>query len=414
MTNAQGGSQQRPALARCIRIPTDQFAADFWGTSALLSPAASLPRDFTDLLTPDAVDELLADRALRTPFIRMAKEGSVLAPSRYTAPGGFGADVADQVDSDKVLTEFAAGATIVLQGLHRTWSPLRDFARQLVTDIGHPVQINAYITPGSNRGFDPHYDTHDVFVLQISGEKRWVIHQPVHENPFTDEPWGQRSDEVAARAAEAPAIDTVLRPGDALYLPRGWIHSATALGGTTVHVTVGMSAFTRSDLARELVARAVRSDELRRSLPLGIDVRDAGQLAADIDFAAKLLVESLSADTGDDGQRVASDLGGRFTSMIRPEPVHPLRTVARVQSLQPDDRVRWRDGLRAAVSANTDGATIRLADRVLRLPAECGTAVTGLPRAGVLAAGELPGLDQSDSLTVSRRLLREGILVAVR
>ena len=43
--------------------------------------------------------------------------------------------------------------------------------------------MNAYITPESARGFEPHYDVHDVFVLQVSGEKHWSVHAPVREHP---------------------------------------------------------------------------------------------------------------------------------------------------------------------------------------------------------------------------------------
>jgi NAD(P)-dependent dehydrogenase (short-subunit alcohol dehydrogenase family) len=51
--------------------------------------------------------------------------------------------------------------------------------RYLAADLGHPTQVNAYITPPSSRGFSPHYDVHDVFVLQVAGEKHWRIHEPV-------------------------------------------------------------------------------------------------------------------------------------------------------------------------------------------------------------------------------------------
>ncbi|PRC51433.1 cupin, partial [Mycobacterium sp. ITM-2017-0098] len=86
-------------------------------------------------------------RGVRAPFIRLAKEGEVLSKDAYLGAGGFGAEIADQVDSAKVLAQLGSGATVVLQGLHRLWPPLIDFVRDVIDDIGHPVQANAYITP---------------------------------------------------------------------------------------------------------------------------------------------------------------------------------------------------------------------------------------------------------------------------
>jgi ribosomal protein L16 Arg81 hydroxylase len=189
MTREGRGASDRPALARLLPNASDHdsavnsFAAENWDQRPLFTAAAGLAGSFGDLFSADAVDELVTRRGLRTPFVRMAKAGTVLDAGRYTAPGGLGAEIADQVSADKVLDEFSAGATLVLQGLHRTWPPLAEFTRRLVADLGHPAQVNAYITPASERGFDPHYDVHDVFVIQIAGEKRWRIHPPVHERP---------------------------------------------------------------------------------------------------------------------------------------------------------------------------------------------------------------------------------------
>lgn len=216
-------------LSRCISTDPQIFAAEYWGRRPLLSTSDALPRDFSDLLSPDAVDELIAERGVRAPFIRLASEGDLLAKDSYLGPAGFGAEMPDQVDSAKVLAQFASGATIVLQGLHRLWPPVIEFVRQAVDELGHPVQANAYITPPTARGFDPHYDVHDVFVLQASGQKRWIVHEPVHVDPLPSQPWTEHRAAIADRVAGAPVIDTVLSEGDALYLPRGWIHSAQAL-----------------------------------------------------------------------------------------------------------------------------------------------------------------------------------------
>jgi lysine-specific demethylase/histidyl-hydroxylase NO66 len=100
-----------------------------------------------------------------------------------------------------------------MRRLHRTWPALRAFTRRLTDELGHPAQVNAYITPESSRGFEPHYDVHDVFVLQVSGEKHWSVHAPVREHPRADEPWSLQRAAVEARAREEPVIDVVMRPG---------------------------------------------------------------------------------------------------------------------------------------------------------------------------------------------------------
>ncbi|MBI3693094.1 MAG: cupin-like domain-containing protein, partial [Mycolicibacterium aromaticivorans] len=229
-------------LSRCSAVDAQTFADQYWGRRPLLSTAVDLPRDFSDLLSPGAVDELIAERGIRAPFIRLARDGEILAKDCYLGPAGFGAEIADQVDSAKVLAELAAGATVVLQGLHRLWPPVIDFVRDAVDDLGHPVQANAYITPPGNRGFDPHYDVHDVFVLQVSGQKLWVVHEPVHHHPLPDQPWTQHRAAIDERVRGEPVIDAVLNAGDALYLPRGWLHAAQALDTTSIHLTIGVSA----------------------------------------------------------------------------------------------------------------------------------------------------------------------------
>ena len=224
-------------LGAFVAVPPEDFARDHWGRAPLLSRADDLPPP-THGFGPDAVDTLLSSRALRTPFLRMARDGETLPESAFTLGGGVGATIGDQVSEDKVLREFAAGATIVLQALHRTWEPVAATARALAADLGHPVQVNAYVPPPQNRGFDDHYDVHDVLVVQVAGEKHWRVRPPVLDAPLRSQPWTDRRDAVAAAARAIPW--SMLRPGDCLYLPRGWLHSATALGGVSTHLTFGI------------------------------------------------------------------------------------------------------------------------------------------------------------------------------
>jgi lysine-specific demethylase/histidyl-hydroxylase NO66 len=406
---SEHGPDARPALSRCIGIPAERFATEHWGRRALLSQAGDLPTGFDDLFSADAVDELITRRGVRTPFIRMAREGSVLPASAYTASGGFGAEVADQVSSDQVLERFADGATIVLQGLHRLWPPIIEFTRALVDDLGHPVQVNAYVTPPASQGFDAHYDTHDVFVLQIAGEKHWRIHEPVHVDPLASQPWSDHRAAVTRAALEAPAIDAVLHPGDALYLPRGWIHAATAGDATSVHLTIGMSAYTRADVVSALIARIGESAALRASLPLGIDFADADAFTPILRETVDALVELVEQA---DAAGTAARLARRFDGDVRSEPLAPLATLRALGTLDASSIVRWRGSMRARIEASGDRLRIVARTKTLSLPIEAEAAIRRLAEGGPVEVGRLPGLDTDSAVVVARRLVREGFAVA--
>ncbi|WP_120337217.1 cupin domain-containing protein [Cryobacterium soli] len=418
MGSGQRGPSDRPALARLLPVPPESFAAEYWDRAALFTRAAGLGDGLDDLFSADAVDELVTRRGLRTPFARMAKAGVLLDPARYTAPGGLGAEIADQVSADKVLDELSAGATLVLQGLHRTWPPLAEFARALAADLGHPVQVNAYITPAAERGFDPHYDVHDVFVIQVQGEKRWRIHPPVHSRPLRDQPWSGHRGEVETQARNLPAIDEVFRPGDVLYLPRGWIHSATALGGTSIHLTIGVAALTRHDVLREVLAAATADESLRAALPLGVDLTDAATVAALVGAAVDDLARFARAEPGPDAT-VGRRLHARVRDSARPEPVAPLATSAAAAALHEATTVSLRRGLDARLetdsgpgrSSGPTTVSLVLSGKRVTLPAEAADALAQVLTGQTTQAGGLTGLDSASSLVVARRLVREGVLV---
>ncbi len=396
----------RPALRRCVAIEPVEFADRYWSREPLL--AAGRPEAFDDLFSLAAVDELISRRGLRAPFLRVARDGKVVDAARFTGSGGAGAEIADQVRDDKVAELFAEGCTLVLQGLHRTWPPLADFAAQLAADLGHPVQVNAYVTPPSNRGFAAHYDVHDVFVMQVAGGKRWKIHPPVLTDPLRGQPWNDHAGAVAEQARAEPLIDAVLTPGHRLYLPRGYLHSAQALGEVSVHLTVGVRPVTRYALVEELLKLAAEAPGLRGSLPLGTDVADPEQVAPHLAGTVATLRDWLATA---DPATVADRLRARTWPQSRPGPVPPLAQAAAVADLDQQSVVRRRPQLRHRLEARGDTVVLQLADRQIRFPAVTEPALKALLTGRPIRVGELTGLDATDRLALARRLLREAVCV---
>ncbi|MGO4662444.1 cupin domain-containing protein [Terrabacter sp. 2TAF16] len=396
----------RSALGRLVPFAADEFARDHWSHTPVVTRAADLPGGLLDLFGEGSVDELVSRRGLRAPFLRVAQNGRTLGDREFTQSGGVGASVADQVSDDKLLGLFADGATIVLQGLHRTWGPLIDFTQQLAEELGHPVQANAYVTPSQNTGFSDHYDVHDVFVLQMAGEKTWRVRPPVHESPLRDEPWTDHRAEVEEAGRRAPDHEFTLRAGDVLYLPRGWVHSATALGGVSTHLTLGVHVWTRRHVADELVsialAEASRDEGVRASLDVAPTGFDHEAIAPDVELVREALVRALGEI---DVATVVDALEARARGSQRPAPISPLAQVAAAEALRPETTLRLRPHVAARLVPSGDGPA-RLRSRLADFPVEShdvGTFVA-LLAGGVLRA-DMVGLE------LARRLMLSGLLV---
>ena len=94
VSSAGRSASDRPAPVarrRCSRL-TGLDAAAFgdrhWGRGPLLARGAD-PDGFRDLLDLDGVDELLSRRGLRTPFIRLARNGAVVDSASFTGRAGW-------------------------------------------------------------------------------------------------------------------------------------------------------------------------------------------------------------------------------------------------------------------------------------------------------------------------------------
>ena len=402
-------SEQSPSspLGRLCSAPADVFAREIWSRKPWLSRAGDLPGPPSDVFSLQAADELLSQRGLRTPFIRLAKDGRVLPGSRFTGTGGAGASIADQVQDDAVMRLFADGATVVLQALHRTWPPVGELAAGLSQDLGHPVQVNAYITPPQSQGFAAHYDTHDVFVLQIAGHKRWRVHEPVFIDPLPENPWESVADQVRARADEEPVLDATFEPGDCLYLPRGFIHSAQALGGTSLHLTFGLHATIERDVVKA-VMNSLESSGWRASLPAGWDP-DSTDGQAQIQQLVDELREAL---THVDVQALADGLHDQRAALQRPEPITPLANAALAGNLTRTDTLRLRHHVNLRTQEHPDKSiTLVAAGRRLNVAEQHREALQIVLSGDEFAVGDLP-LPDDEALDLARRLLLAGIVMA--
>ena len=366
---------------------------------------------FDDILSLADVDRALTSSGLRRPAFRLVRDGVVLAPSSYTRRARTGAaQIDDLIDTGRALDLFAQGATIVLQGLQRWWEPAARFCRDLELALGHAVQANAYLTPAGAAGLAPHHDTHDVFVLQVAGAKHWVVREPAVDTPLPR----HVSDHDAA-AAQPVLFEADLGPGDALYLPRGFVHSAAAQLGVSLHLTLGILATTTHDVLRALVDMAGDDVAFRRSLPPGWAYDDATATAAVKDAAAELADWLARIDPG----AVSARMRDRFVAGRTPLLDGQLLEIAALDAVDDDTVVVRRAGTIAslaldpplAAQAGDREARLRLTlgDRQVVMPGALEPAVRRLTDGAPHRVGDLADLlDAASRRVLVRRLVREG------
>lgn len=388
------------ALARCVG-DVDAFVDHRWGRRPLLT--RSRGDSFADLLSLDDVDRILTATSPRRPAVRVVRDGREVPSSRWTRTGTLGSQTLhDLPDVDRLLGLFDDGATIVLQGLHRSWPAVGRLCRGIEAYLTHPVQANAYLTPPSSQGLKVHHDTHDVLALQTHGRKRWVTWPPVVDHPLP----GQHA-RVDVEQLGPADIDAELASGDCLYVPRGTLHAAATTGDASLHLTIGIRVVTWHDVARRVAERTRDVPAFREALPVGF-ARRTDELREEVPARLKQLAD-LVADA--DPDTVADREAARLWSTLLPRTAGGLRS--RLVELDDDTPLRPRDVLPYTCAVRGERLHLRRAGTTLEMPAWVEPAVCALLDAPV-RLGALPGgLNGRSRGVLARRLIREGMVVVV-
>ncbi|HVU35997.1 MAG TPA: cupin domain-containing protein, partial [Opitutaceae bacterium] len=282
---------------------------------------------------------------------RLVSRGRTLPPALYTdRQGHFSGEAFRQLIQN--------GASLALGNFENYLDPVLALSRRFEAELRCPVQVNLYVTPPGNQGLGTHVDPHDVLILQLRGEKRWIIH--------------------AGSEIGDPSTESILRAGGWLYLPKGVRHEVRNEGvEPSVHLTLGFHPLTwgevferalhRARVANPTVnARLLAGDEevftpdamlvrLQSILPFvnlpdhrGTYYANFANLALPVPNEAVVTVEAIAAIGADSPvvwrpEAVLSVGGGRPTEVTLPYRRHPLVFQSRwgdlLSALRAGDRV---------------------------------------------------------------------------
>jgi hypothetical protein len=255
------------------------------------------------------LSEILRRHRLDFPRLRLVRAGKPLPVSSYLrhAAGARQKTTIPRLKGTELARQLREGATLVLDAVDELSEPVEELAQNLELFFRERVQVNLYAGWQTSRGFDLHWDDHDVFILQVAGRKRWSVYGQTRPHPLVNDI------EKAQKPAHAPVWEGTLEDGDLLYIPRGWWHVAEPLAEPTLHLTVGVHNRTGLDLLRWLSERVRASETFRRDLPR---FAPPAERAA---HAARMREELLNAWDDSLVERFYEDLDARAESRGRVE-----------------------------------------------------------------------------------------------
>jgi len=133
---------------------------------------------FADLVSIQDIDTLLSNTAQNFPDLQLADANRSISASDYRGSN-------QRIDAAAVRKLHLEGATVILSGAHMKVSALADLCRSVTSYFVMRSQSNVYLSPASQQGFNPHFDTHDVFILQAAGSKTFRFYTSDIELPYT-------------------------------------------------------------------------------------------------------------------------------------------------------------------------------------------------------------------------------------
>lgn len=218
-------------------------------------------------------------------------------------------NVSPELYDRSLFHAYLNGCSVVVNHADETCPYLATLCQDLQRSVPH-AYANTYLTPPGSQAVPPHADDRDVLILQVYGKKRWQVYRNIPiPYPYPHEQVGKDGLEVPPQVLEGPClVDCVLREGDVLYMPRGYVHQAQTLSDLpSYHVTIALAThdWTLAGLLTNATHHILsRHIPYRQALPVHLgrkggtnDEADVQALQEELDIAFQELKTRITAET---------------------------------------------------------------------------------------------------------------------
>ncbi len=394
-------SYSTPSFLQPLALET--FFSTYWEKQPLhIERSTSSPSPLIDLAM---IESVLSSQAVYFPGVQLTQSGTTIDASNYT-------DNQDVILPLRLFEQHSQGATIVMSQAQKLFESLNALCREVTRSLQMRSQANVYLSPPGNQGFNAHYDTHDVFILQVSGAKTFNFYPSCVELPSHDERFDPDNLDVGA-VDESIALTA----GDTLYIPRGVVHDAVADdSAASIHVTLGVYPMLMRDMLQESIQLLAEQDSgFRRSVDTCLHA-SSGSSAEKLKQALLPLIRHLQSSIEDDD--TALQVHSRFKDELSLEALQDCKGLAS-RRLDPYStehgtpeflEIRLRTESVIGYEATPYGVKVRAFGQILEFGEPMSKEIQKLLVNGLLKREDLQALDADQKDAMIRRLLQENLV----
>jgi Cupin superfamily protein len=255
--------QDRLVLEQLIGS-AETFMACHWGSKEYFcasgdrAPGMQLPSATEILEMLDGVSLDPADVRLTSPEI------GPISSHLWTETPVMGTYVGSRtIRPAEVAKRAREGSSVVIHDFQRYSASVRRTCESLAAKLRTPARAVVFVTPPEKAGLKVHLDPWEIFAVQITGIKEWVVYP--QQRPVSQ--LGKTFSEVPAGAA---GKTFALHPGDCLYVPAGSPHATRALtDGISIHISFGIEPLYWRQIIDHLISEALKDSRFEGAVPAG-------------------------------------------------------------------------------------------------------------------------------------------------
>ncbi|MGH7136624.1 MAG: cupin domain-containing protein [Pirellulales bacterium] len=329
-------------------------------------------------------------------------------PRSPTYVRGMSADQAaaavDQPSIAELRQIYERGKSVVIMAMQHRWPAIARLSRGLEAAFHCPVHANLYLTPPGSQGFAAHFDTHEVFILQLDGVKHWRLYGDAEHLPLASDA------APLTRRPGKPAQEITLEAGDLLYIPRGHIHEASTATESSLHLTIGVNVYRWADLLHHALTCISRQDDaFREAIPGG--ALPEGKARLKHNFQSLLKKLACAAQAEDLFEQAFAAVGDQFFGQLQMLPCGQFAGHDACGEIELDTPLSRNRQAICRVLENEQGVAIEFPGNRVGGPPRIASALRFIAGRANFTARELPDdLSEEARLVLVRRLVREGLL----